>query len=828
MQGSFSNRQHVLSAVDKIKEKMSKKDDWKMRYQALEELEKLVKQGSEEDGFASIFDSLSLEFKYILPKQLIDLRSEILRQACQTISTMAECLQEHMRKLGNEIMPNLLLAATTVNRVIRQYAITCCHNLIANVTGKNMLMPIITTLRETKSKQMRPIMMELLEACLANWPTKSLTKRVVEIENTISFGLECPTAETRDAAARSFFLFLQHFPKKEKSVVARLPSRAQRIVERMRGTQTPTAKKASPGKYGSTEGVRTPPADPERPAAGRRPATYLTPARRPEEPQVDRCPPIALGPPKGRERRPKVNPDEISFFKTESDLDAQKIDVVITDGRRGAAQHKDDAAKRGSHNSDNSSVRSSLARAKTHISRARTPSVTKSSRRASDKQKSKSATHAERKRNSKDKRAFGFSRDDVHSNRRESHASAQTDASNRSPSPELFSESGKNSEFKEGARSRRMLSHSLLAPIGPNPLSSKLSSPESIEEEGAFKLDPLTQLPGEDGKDPDALPPATPPHEKDEETSQAEEHTDELVDALRGVRTSPLGYSPRSKRRSLPISPGASSPLSYTIAGQRSFLNTSNSDQGERRSIAEDSSPRPQNPITRLTATSNLIQNPAETNSFTVTTPGGTSRAMNINRKLSLTLQPKPKSPPPRPPSRVGNFLGGATSYSGHNIPRPPTQEKAGAGSVSQTFQSKRIPRPPAAPIVPRVKSMSAAGGEKSHASQGLPMYLLLIKRYQKSIMDTYNMFKRDEIGEEAFAEQVLDILYEQSEKTQSQTAKMRKVLKAARKSRESGSSSESKRHSRTRSDGVGHHISHRMREEAKAEAIKNELPEEY
>jgi len=41
-------------------------------------------------------------------------------------------------------------------------------------------------------------------------------------------------------------------------------------------------------------------------------------------------------------------------------------------------------------------------------------------------------------------------------------------------------------------------------------------------------------------------------------------------------------------------------------------------------------------------------------------------------------------------------------------------------------------------------------------------MYLLLIKRYQKSIMDTYNMFKRDEIGEEAFAEQVLDILYEQ------------------------------------------------------------------
>mmetsp|Transcript_7040 Transcript_7040/g.13417 ORF Transcript_7040/g.13417 Transcript_7040/m.13417 type:complete len:124 (-) Transcript_7040:246-617(-) len=123
---------------------------------------------------------------------------------------------------------------------------------------------------------------------------------------------------------------------------------------------------------------------------------------------------------------------------------------------------------------------------------------------------------------------------------------------------------------------------------------------------------------------------------------------------------------------------------------------------------------------------------------------------------------------------------------------------------------------------------MSAAGGEKSHASQGLPMYLLLINRYQKSIMDTYNMFKRDEIGEEAFAEQVLDILYEQSEKTQSQTAKMRKVLKAARKSRESGSSSESKRHSRTRSDGVGHHISHRMREEAKAEAIKNELPEEY
>eukprot|EP00954_Amorphochlora_amoebiformis_P020849 1342303-Amorphochlora_amoeboformis.AAC.1 len=202
---------------------------------------------------------------------------------------MADLLQESMSKLAAVLIPNLLVvtaylniysltdpnclshhnhqASSTVNKVsrsanlathvhltlliyqvIRGYAVTCMHKMIENVPGRGMLMPIITTVRETKSKQMRPIVMEFLEAVLANWPTKLLYKKAVEIENTISFGLDCPTGDTRNSAARTFFLFLQHFPKKEKQVIARLPSRGAKIVEKMRTNHGVVAKLASPMK----------------------------------------------------------------------------------------------------------------------------------------------------------------------------------------------------------------------------------------------------------------------------------------------------------------------------------------------------------------------------------------------------------------------------------------------------------------------------------------------------------------------------------------------------------------------------------------------------
>jgi len=248
MSSPYSSHDNVVHAIKKIKTGLSNKENWKIRYKALEDLEKLIHNGSEAEGFDTLFESVSHELKIVLANQLIDLRSEIVRQACNTISTMADLLQESMSKLAAVLIPNLLVASSTVNKVIRGYAVTCMHKMIENVPGRGMLMPIITTVRETKSKQMRPIVMEFLEAVLANWPTKLLYKKAVEIENTISFGLDCPTGDTRNSAARTFFLFLQHFPKKEKQVIARLPSRGAKIVEKMRTNHGVVAKLASPMK----------------------------------------------------------------------------------------------------------------------------------------------------------------------------------------------------------------------------------------------------------------------------------------------------------------------------------------------------------------------------------------------------------------------------------------------------------------------------------------------------------------------------------------------------------------------------------------------------
>mmetsp|Transcript_18065 Transcript_18065/g.44255 ORF Transcript_18065/g.44255 Transcript_18065/m.44255 type:complete len:841 (+) Transcript_18065:369-2891(+) len=806
---SYTSKEHLHNAIKKIHVGMNKKD-WKPRYKAIEDLEKLIKSGIEQEGFPVVFEHViktEPDLKVDFAEQLIDLRSEILRQACQTVSTLAEALGDHMRELAIALMPNLMLASCTVNKVIRQYAIAATHNVIANVSSKHMLMPIINTIRETKSKQMRPIAMEFLEASLANWPTRMLSKRAVEIENTIAFGLECPTAQTRDAAARAFFLYLQHFPKKEKQAVARLPSRAAKIVERMKGNQAKSvAINATPQKESKGKGN-------PRPSTAHISPRGVTPSRKPRN-----VPLSARG-----SRRQISRPT--SSYKANSSggrsiPSARKR--VNNSPRPGTA-----AGRVSTGSSKNPTPRSSsrIARAPGSRSHGGSGNLNPTRNADADTQKTPKRRTGYRARSSSKPRgkprvstttsdpsmafALTFNVDEEGAQEEEeeeggkpgklplvgrssdptalralrsspqrspraakSRRPAKQPASpDRPPSPELFSESMSSISSiprppGSASQSRLPKPQSSLGRIPRPPWQRSLPSirpasagGKSISRRLEFKSKSMAPEPSPRGGGGRRGGPAW-----------------SAVQSVAGAEVMRLDSDSESQS-------GQSPSLGATPTEPVSFGGPRKTPERDPASTPAADSHRPKEEGKTLESPESAQTPKPRSGNQAADSKGQLSKSESLVRRKSKFVSPHFKrhtfqfdteeeqiraahSPDQRErsPSPKLFIETDASSRSNH------ANHEEGAHSHSLTTS----------PVATTSMAMNVAqmSPEKQAATQGLPMYLLMLKRYHKNMLDIYNKFKNDEIEEIEFAEQVLRVLHETTDKTDQQASRIRKLLR--------------------------------------------------
>mmetsp|Transcript_18552 Transcript_18552/g.27774 ORF Transcript_18552/g.27774 Transcript_18552/m.27774 type:complete len:736 (-) Transcript_18552:117-2324(-) len=704
----YSSRSNVSMALSRIQKGMANKGDWKQRLKALEDLEKLVKNGAQEDGFVELMENLNFEITKLLGNQLVDLRSDLVRQACNTISTMATELKEHMAKIASFIFPNLLMASSTTNKVIRQYSVTCMNTVIENVTvGKNMLMPIINNIRETKSKQMRPIFMKFLEACLSHWPTKLLSKKAVEIENTISFGLECPTGETRDSAGRSFYLFLQHFPRKEKSIYARLPSRGAKIIERMRVSNKVIAHRASPSKSSPSKSRGS------RPTSSYRSSSRATTPKSSRPPSRSRAT-VSRRTPSRSGRRPGT-----SSSKTPTSSSRSRLSLGSTKNRASSPD-----------------VRSRVNRPASSAGR----SSRISSRRDGKTRSTKSSAKNNHLGRTVGGLASGKRRD---SNRRtQSHHDLafsldfRTDGKEESPTKEALSPQKKNSTH------RRIVS-ALPPATQSTPIIMRETSPHSPELTSNSAIIPRPPAGWKKNNGPQALPSAKKlTFENEGQTASDPLQTPPLA---KHRQTSPSRlpvrvWTKEGEGEVMRISPTPSPPPSATSALDSLYVDR---DVSRRQSDAASDSG------------SNYVS------------PQFTRHSFNVTRTTSLLNDPHAGS------GRRGSLASESMSHRTDRSESPELFTENDTTTKGHNKNMGRIPRPP-------TSSTAASSEEKSSsAAQGIPLYLLMIKRFQKQILEVYQQLHKEEVSEVQFAEKVLDILHDQMEKTNNQAMKMRNVVRA-------------------------------------------------
>ena len=87
-------------------------EDWEPRLAALKELQEHI-----EEGEVPLTTDVLVQLHVPLQKQLTDLRSTIVREACQVLVRFATCTEDGWRALANRVAPDLIEITGSANKV---------------------------------------------------------------------------------------------------------------------------------------------------------------------------------------------------------------------------------------------------------------------------------------------------------------------------------------------------------------------------------------------------------------------------------------------------------------------------------------------------------------------------------------------------------------------------------------------------------------------------------------------------------------------------------------------------------------------------------------
>uniref|UniRef100_A0A8C9WYN4 Cytoplasmic linker associated protein 1 n=1 Tax=Sander lucioperca TaxID=283035 RepID=A0A8C9WYN4_SANLU len=223
----YSNRE-VEEAMTKIRDVLSDdKRDWELRVAALKKVRSLLLAGAVEfDGFPQQLRLMEAAFKLSAK----DLRSQVVREACLTLSHLSLVLGSRFDHAAEAIMPTLLNLVPNSAKVMATSGIATIR-LILRHTHYPRLIPIITSNCTSKSVAVRRRCFEFLDLLLQEWQTNSLERHGAVLMETIKKGVHDADAEARSVARKCYWSFHSHFRREAEQLFQGLEASYQKALQ---------------------------------------------------------------------------------------------------------------------------------------------------------------------------------------------------------------------------------------------------------------------------------------------------------------------------------------------------------------------------------------------------------------------------------------------------------------------------------------------------------------------------------------------------------------------------------------------------------------------
>lgn len=210
-----------------------KNADWDKRVDALKKMRSLIILNiqSQPQFFTVQLKELSISFLDILKEEL---RSQVIREACITIAFLSKTLQQKLDKFCEYIMEQLILLIQNSAKVIASASALAVKYIIKYTHAPKLLKIISDMLQNSKSKDIRAALCEIICLLCEEWPTKAIERSAPLLRDTLKKSISDADSEARRHSRRAYWVFRRHFPDLADQIYATLDIAAQKALERER------------------------------------------------------------------------------------------------------------------------------------------------------------------------------------------------------------------------------------------------------------------------------------------------------------------------------------------------------------------------------------------------------------------------------------------------------------------------------------------------------------------------------------------------------------------------------------------------------------------
>lgn len=200
--------------------------DWQKKVDGLKYIRSLIMAAAYEHS--EFVDFLKLCEHYVV-SCVKDLRSQVVREACVTISYISLKLGLKCARFCEKLLPILINLIPNSAKIMSTSATVAVRFILANTRSARFI-PIITCNMKSKSREIRKACCEFLEQMLHTWSIVTLEKHVLILQDAIKNGISDADPEARDYSRKAFWAFAEHFKRQADTILQSLDPGKQRML----------------------------------------------------------------------------------------------------------------------------------------------------------------------------------------------------------------------------------------------------------------------------------------------------------------------------------------------------------------------------------------------------------------------------------------------------------------------------------------------------------------------------------------------------------------------------------------------------------------------
>ncbi|GMT17338.1 hypothetical protein PFISCL1PPCAC_8635 [Pristionchus fissidentatus] len=202
------------------------KQDWSKRTNAIKMFRGVWQNGGRD--FEDLYLQEVLQSEEAILVSIKDLRSQVCREACLTVSYFCEELGMGLLRLAEAILPSLIALIQNSAKVMSTSGILACYFIVKNIQHPKLI-PIFLSGVSSKSKEIRRETQAFVCAVL-EWDTKKLEKSVPQLVDCIKAGLGDADPGARTSARTAYARLEASFPRSAEMLYKSLDPSKQRAL----------------------------------------------------------------------------------------------------------------------------------------------------------------------------------------------------------------------------------------------------------------------------------------------------------------------------------------------------------------------------------------------------------------------------------------------------------------------------------------------------------------------------------------------------------------------------------------------------------------------